>query len=491
MRRRSSLVVVIAAAVCFPLQVTESSMAAQAMTSGFAPVGAARLVPARWDRAIQVPGTGSLNAGGEAFVLTLACGSAGNCAAGGMYRDRAGRPQAFLVTQSRGRWGKAEEVPGTALLNAGGNAGIVAVSCPLAGRCTAVGLYSDRRGRSRTFTVAERNSSWGKVAAMPGLTALSAGGDAEPWALSCASAGDCSAVGSYTDSRGHQEVFVDSARNGRWGNATELPGLAALSTGSLVEIGAVSCPEPGDCSTGGGFSTGPSTIEAFVDDQRQGRWGTAKEVPGTAALNVGGNADLGRVTCPMAGSCSAAGVYVDASGNTQAFVVAEKNGIWGRAFEVPGTAALNAAGNAGIDSISCARPGDCSAGGFYRANPSDTEAFVITEKQGRWGKAMEAPGTAGLNTAGNAIVNSVSCWAPGWCSAGGDYSAHSGQQAFVIIQQHGIWGKAQQVPGTRSLNAGGAAAIYSMSCGSPGWCSAGGFYWDRAHHAQAFVVSRT
>src|SRR5262249_58041631 len=36
-----------------------------------------------WRTAIEVPGLGSLNKGGEAQVHSVSCGSAGNCAAGG------------------------------------------------------------------------------------------------------------------------------------------------------------------------------------------------------------------------------------------------------------------------------------------------------------------------------------------------------------------------------------------------------------------------
>ena len=52
-------------------------------------------------------------------------------------------------------------------------------------------------------------------------------------------------------------------------------------------------------------------------------WGTAQEVPGTAALNQGGSADLASVSCAAAGNCSAGGPYKDSSGNTQVFVVSE------------------------------------------------------------------------------------------------------------------------------------------------------------------------
>src|SRR5258708_5762293 len=61
----------------------------------------------------------------------------------------------------------------------------------------------------------------------------------------------------------------------------------------------------------------------------------------------------------------AGGDCVDGSLRTQAFVAGEAEGTWEPAQEVPGTAALNRGGFAEITSVSCARAGDCSAGGFY------------------------------------------------------------------------------------------------------------------------------
>ena len=46
-------------------------------------------------------------------------------------------------------------------------------------------------------------------------------------------------------------------------------------------------------------------------------------------------------------------------------MVSETNGSWGDAVEVPGTAALNSGGNASVDSVSCAAAGACAAGGLY------------------------------------------------------------------------------------------------------------------------------
>jgi hypothetical protein len=70
-----------------------------------------------------VPGTAVLNTGGDAGDLSVSCASAGNCGATGVYSDAACRGQAFVANEVNGAWKKAREVPGTASLNAGGVAG--------------------------------------------------------------------------------------------------------------------------------------------------------------------------------------------------------------------------------------------------------------------------------------------------------------------------------------------------------------------------------
>ena len=108
-------------------------------------------------------------------------------------------------------------------------------------------------------------------------------------------------------------------------------------------------------------------------------WGTAIEVPGTAALNRGGDAVINSVSCASAGNCSAAGDYADSSGH-QVFVVSQGGGTWHTAIEVPGTAALNRGGQARVNSVSCAAAGNCSAGGRYLGSSGRQQAFVVSEK---------------------------------------------------------------------------------------------------------------
>jgi hypothetical protein len=175
------------------------------------------------------------------------------------------------------------------------------------------------------------------------------------------------------------QAFVVGETNRTWGNAKEVPGTAALNTGGAAQVTSVSCALVGNCSGGGFYRDAFGNIQAFIVGETNGTWGIAKEVPGTAALNTGGDAAIAAVSCASAGSCGAGGVFTDGSQHRQAFVVSEANGTWGAVQEVPGTAVLNTGGNAAIFSVSCASAGECSAGGRYEDGSSHRQAFVVSE----------------------------------------------------------------------------------------------------------------
>jgi hypothetical protein len=254
----------------------------------------------------------------------------------------------------------------------------------------------------------------------------------------------------------------------------------------------VSCASAGNCGAGGYYTDSSGDAQAFVAGEVNGIWHAAREVPGTAALNHK-YAQVYSVSCASAGNCAAGGVYTDSSRRHQAFVAGEVNGTWHVAIEVPGTAALNQGGRAGVGvgSVSCASAGNCAIGGFYTDGAGAGQAFVASEVTGIWHTAIEVPGTAVLNQRAAAGVGSVSCASAGNCSAGGSYADSSGHgQVFVAGEVNGTWHTAIEVPGTAALNQGGRAGFFSVSCASAGNCAAGGFYTDSSRHEQAFVVDK-
>jgi hypothetical protein len=61
--------------------------------------------------------------------------------------------QAFVVSQANGKWGTAQQIPDTGSLNQSGTAWANSVSCASVGNCSAVGLYVDTSGNQAFVAV--------------------------------------------------------------------------------------------------------------------------------------------------------------------------------------------------------------------------------------------------------------------------------------------------------------------------------------------------
>ena len=452
--------------------------------------GSARLIVS-WGKALEVPGTAALNVSGQAQVRALSCPAAGACTAGGFYDDASHVNQAFVVGERRGKWGKAKELPGTAALNLGGQAYVETLSCAAPGYCSAAGSYIDGSARVQAFVAGESRGTWGKAVSAPGLAALNAGGNATPMSISCPARGACTAGGTYVDGSAHGQAFVISQSKGHWSNAAEVRGIASLNTGGSAVLNAVSCTSAGNCSAGGYYTDALARIEPFVVTRTRGHWGKATEVPGSGALNTGGKAEILSLSCSSPGNCSAGGYFMTASHHQEALIVLEKKGAWGKAMEVPGSAKLNTGNRAIIESVSCAKSADCSAVGYFQ-DAVGQQAFVVSQRRGRWGTAAKVPGLSKLNKRDFADATSVSCPAAGSCSAGGFYfDASNHQHAFVVTKLNGRWGTAIPIPGLAALDKGFDGYVVSVACASAGNCSAGGNYKDGAGRIQAFLVNES
>jgi hypothetical protein len=408
-----------------------------------------------------------------------------------------GAPAAAGATRLAGSWGTATGIPGLAALNKGGDAYADSVSCPSAGNCAAGGSYGGARAGAahvqQAFMAVERDGRWGKAALVPGLAALSKGGgrgpDAYVGSVSCASPGNCAAGGSYRDRHGHLQGFTAVERDGRWGKAAGVPGLAALNAGGLAEVNSVSCASPGWCAAGGDYQDRHGHQQGFTASERNGVWGTASEVPGLGALNtgVGGSAEVYQISCASPGNCTAGGIYDATDDESRGFVASERNGTWGKAIDPPGLGALNY-GFGVVNSVSCLSPGNCAAVGNYNDYAGSEQGFAAVQENGTWRKAIEVPGLGALNKRNYAGVDVVSCVPPGYCAAGGFYASATGKlQGFMAAGRNGAWGKATGIPGLAALNKG-TGVVESVSCASPGNCAAGGTYQDRQGNSDAFAV---
>jgi hypothetical protein len=490
--RRRRMMAVLAAA---------TAVACVGLLTGARAPAAARV---HWGKAEPVPGLEALNKGYDASVTAISCWGAGGCAVGGFFTDRDHHSQAFVARERKGRWGKAEEVPGTAALKKGGSARVSSVSCARTSVCVAVGTYTDKAGNEQWFTVTERDGRWATAARVPD-PALN---EAAISTVSCAASGLCAAGGSFTDTSTGPEAWVTTEVRGHWQRAMEVPGIAALNLGPDVSLDSVSCASAGNCAAGGQYSAcatcitdnGYPPVQPYVVTEANGKWGTAEEVTGIGALLHGGaDADTTFMACPSAGNCTAAGYYQPddvetcdfpplvrsapatepppPDGCSEVFEVSERHGTWAGATRTSASTSY-------VGSLTCPAAGDCMAAGIYETGPETSFGMVRSETNDQWARSLKLTGTQ--------QVNSVSCASAGYCAAGG---TNDGNSALVISQWHGVWGKAVTPPGLPAQynpNQPGGAVVNAVACPPRiTLCVAGGSQTPaNSLRTQAFIASQ-
>ena len=352
-----------------------------------------------WGQAAGLPGIAGLSSERGGQLTKISCASPGNCSAAGSYNGPGSTTFAFLADEVNGTWGATQALPDAESLGAQGS-GIVAISCPSAGNCAAVGGHS-----GTLFILDEINGTWGDPLAVPGLASLGSVSD-DVRSLSCPDAGDCTAIGTIMGTVGAEAAFVVTETGGTWGDATLVPGLSALSTvGSFGT--SVSCSAAGDCTAIGGYEPTRTTYLAWVADEVNGNWGSAQQLatPGTTFRATA------LLSCATPGNCSVEGSYHDAAGLPHAFVANEVNGAWQASQDVPGLSGVAS----DADAISCAAPGDCAATGIYQVTGKWQE-YGTNEVNGTWDTARAIPSV--LPSAPE--ITGLSCAAPGYCSAVGE-----------------------------------------------------------------------
>jgi hypothetical protein len=433
--------------------------------------------------------------GGKVWPSSLACSGPGDCLAAG--NNSIGQPSAgppgssilvgALTQEKRGVWSRSIPIRGLGALSQNEVVQVNAVGCGSPGNCAIGGFYGEREGdggwwAGSAFLDTERNGSWGTAVDTPGVDSLNKAHAADVTSLSCTAKGDCTGggyytiAGQYTETQTVQNGFVIDERNGVWSAARPVPGLPVKNTStadSVATVLSVSCSSPGNCVAGGSYTpnasggtsgTTQAAAEAFTVEERNGVWQAARLIPAMLEVTL--------VSCPAAGDCAAAGdaPAADCSPgyNCPAAYVTEKNGSWGTPRRVL-SASQQRAHVASITSLSCGSPGDCVAAGDisdysqFNGN-SDEQAFLLEEKKGTWSGYREVPGTAALNAGGKAAVTSVSCTAAGDCTAGGYYTDRKGTELGFLLTETGFgWGRLATV---------GFGGVGVVSCFAPASCAA-------------------
>src|SRR4029077_849371 len=214
------------------------------------------------------------------------------------------------------------------------------VSCSSATDCFAVGSYYDQAGYLQAMSVHYNGTSWSQAVELTLPSDVGTATHATLNGISCTS-DQCVSVGSYRDTGGHTQAMYASEGSGTWAQAVKVTSPSMSATDPSAVLKAVACPSDGNCVAVGSYSdnTMPNSYEqAMSATEASGTWGQAVELapPSPArAGSFGPNGQLRAVTCTSANNCGASGGYVDANGGDQGMLDTLTGGSWGTALESP------------------------------------------------------------------------------------------------------------------------------------------------------------
>ena len=329
--------------------------------------------------------TGAASTSQSAQVRGASCSSAGNCVAIGTYVESGTatqKTQGFVVSQVNGAWRQATKIALPPSTNANPYVSVGQISCWSTGNCAAIGNYIDVNNVSQGFLLSEVNGTWqtGQNVSMPSNT--SAYANISLNALTCASAQNCTAIGTYATRTGAKTPFVVSEISGVWKRAIALvlPSDAADNPRVLLYgFSGITCPTANDCVTGGQYYTSTGQYQGFLVSQVNGAWKPAKTLSlPSGAQQAGKNGGAVAFTCSSVGNCSAGAAFLDSSGNYQAGIVSEVNGTWQTTQKLTlpnGATTVSPAG--GVYGLIC-RASSCTALGSYQTSSGSYQGFTVT-----------------------------------------------------------------------------------------------------------------
>ena len=255
-----------------------------------------------------------------------------------------------------------------------------------------------------------------------------------------------------------------------------LPADATVGPGGGIEsdIAGVACPSAGTCVAAGGYLNGESHYGGLIETASGGRW-----VPLQTDWAPYGYPVLDTVACLAPGRCMAGGHSTLT--DPRALVDTRADGMW-TPSSLPLPPAAGEEKYAQLAGLACPRAGSCVAVGsnwLMTSGPGmPSRAMIQTLSNGAW-TAAEAPlpADAAAGASQNALLDGVACTAPGSCVAVGSYIDSDGAVAALIeTLANGTWTPSVAPPpaGTTTGTAKVGPFLTFVACTAPGSCMAVG-----------------
>jgi hypothetical protein len=331
----------------------------------------------------------------ESQLAGISCRVSIECVSVGRYMTSTGEILALAEHKSGESW-SMEAMPRPA--ESTGNA-LRSVSCVSVGECFAVGWYEKSHKR---YTLGERwaHNQWeAQTTANP-----SEAKESELQSVSCASASECVAVGSYENTAGKWFALAERWNGSAWEDLSPL----SPSEAKASELYGVSCPSNGECVTAGSYENTAGKWFALAEVWSGSKWELQSAATPTGALS----SELRSISCTTATTCEAVGGYLSSSGVSEALAESWSASKWTlQSAPVPSGAQASK-----LYSLSCSSASMCATVGYYTTSTGTTRTLAETwnSKEWQYQSAYPASGAATSYLLGVSCNMYNTCVSVGW-----------------------------------------------------------------------------
>jgi hypothetical protein len=356
--------------------------------------GQPQAAPASWSTVSSPNPAGGTNVD----LDSVTCVSAGHCWAVGFYAIASGsstKYQTLIEQESASAW---TIVSSPTPIGASDEL-LYAVTCASADDCWAVGSYTDAAGAGQTLIEQDTGNGWTVVSSPTPSGGTNVGLDG----VACAGAGDCWAVGSYTVTGNSFQTLIEEDAGNGWSIVS-----SPHPSGMTGELFGVTCVGANDCWAVGGSSTAAAGASPSLVEQDTGSGWTIVSSPTPAH---GTDAELSGVACAGASDCWAAGSDADASGNSQSLI--ERN--TGRGWTIESSPKPSGGAADDLNGVTCEGATDCWAVGSYTDSIGNSPTLAEQSTGDGWSIASspDPPTSTGSALQSVSCVNASECWAVG------------------------------------------------------------------------------
>ena len=183
-------------------------------------------------------------------LLSVSCAAARSCSAVGIYTNPAQHVLTAAVSENNGRWGRAVTISAPPDASRTPSMQLNGITCTAPGWCVAVGTYRDRSGKTQALVVTETSQRWRRAAKIRPPSGSAANPFAALDSVACRSTGLCIAVGGYTSRTQAAPAMLVTEVGGRWHQAvasTAVPANHATGANEYLLLTSVACPAGRDC----------------------------------------------------------------------------------------------------------------------------------------------------------------------------------------------------------------------------------------------------